>query len=249
METDSEWTETTDGGGAPIVEKRVGDFWLSVQKADDDSGEWDAFVDVLGRFAMDAHADRKRLTVRSSYRHASRAAAHASASAMLREIVDPIVATARAEAALAEREACAEVARNRAEVARPPEGWVAARGEALGIERTIRARTTPATLSTETLAAIAEARGLRVVEPEMLAGIEPPVLRWENNNGHWSAFIGPWRVTATEGDWTLCVVGERGFRELIYNGRKSDLRDNRLAAEAALRSLGVPFVVEEGGAL
>lgn len=38
--------------------------------------------------------------------------------------------------------------------------------------RTIRARTTPDTLSTDTLAAIAEARGLRLVEPEHLAELE-----------------------------------------------------------------------------
>lgn len=168
------------------------------------------------------------------------------------EGVRAAIATARAEAALAEREACAEIARGSAEMARLPKGWEAARGEAIAIDHAIRARTTPATLSTETLAAIAEARGLRVVEPELLAGLEPPVLRWRDDEQCWGAIVGPWRVEATEGSWRVrCehkIEGVYEGRSTIDFGRKSDLRDNRRAAEAALRSLGVAFRVEEDGA-
>lgn len=52
----------------------------------------------------------------------------------------PFVETARAEGAAAEREACAQIARERAEMARLPSGWDAALAEALAIEAAIRAR-------------------------------------------------------------------------------------------------------------
>lgn len=111
----------------------------------------------------------------------SDAAARAWCEEWVDSLVGPALATARAEAALAEREACVSVL----------DAEIAAL-EALGDERdyrgttvvgwriksvraardAIHARTTPATLSTDTLAAIAEARGLRVVEPEHLAELE-----------------------------------------------------------------------------
>jgi hypothetical protein len=104
-----------------------------------------------------------------------------------------VLVTARAEAALAEREACAQWFEDRAAsyerratlVAGNPasfggaavaedvvESLTTAGAQARLDARTIRARTTPDTLSTDTLAAIAEARGLRLVEPEHLAELE-----------------------------------------------------------------------------
>lgn len=103
------------------------------------------------------------------------------------------LATARAEAALAEREACAQWFDDRAAnyerraklVADNPASFggnriaedvaetLSEKGAQARLDaRTIRASTTPATLSTDTLAAIAEARGLRLVEPEYLAELE-----------------------------------------------------------------------------
>lgn len=104
-----------------------------------------------------------------------------------------MLATARAEAALAEREACAQWFEDRAAsyerratlVAGNPasfgggsvaqelaESLTTAGAQARLDARVIRARTAPATLSSDTLAAIAEARGLRLVEPEHLAELE-----------------------------------------------------------------------------
>ncbi len=96
-------------------------------------------------------------------------------------VVGPLLATARAEAALAEREACvsaldAEIAAlealgdERDERGTTVVGWRIKSVRA--VHDRIRARTAPATLSADTLAAIAEARGLRVVEPEYLAELE-----------------------------------------------------------------------------
>lgn len=93
------------------------------------------------------------------------------AETKLAALVAPFVEAARAEAALAEREACAALALDRAE------RWHhlmpgTPRNEAQAVAFAIRARTTPATLSTDTLAAIAEARGLRVVTAERVAELE-----------------------------------------------------------------------------
>ena len=79
------------------------------------------------------------------------------------------LATARAEAALAEREALVFYV-DRA--LRDALGGVFRTAYVLAVADAFRARTTSATLSTETLAAIAEARGLRVVEPGLLATAE-----------------------------------------------------------------------------
>ena len=166
------------------------------------------------------------------------------------------LATARAEAALAEREACA-----RDVVEGIPSyntgGDASTRAfvdtfvvRELGRRRDrIRARTTSATLSTETLAAIAEARGLRVVEPELLEGIEHPVLRWDIDE-HSTARVGPWSLEASALGWSVSVESPLTGRELIADActDRVERSVNRRAAEAALRSLGAPFRVEDGGA-
>lgn len=105
-------------------------------------------------------------------------------SLLLEEIARPPLdasSTARAEAALAEREAIVGIMARRAEQLRGSADdfsvgdhhlrYEAAREELLDLMQKL-ARTTPATLSTDTLAAIAEARGLRLVEPEHLAELE-----------------------------------------------------------------------------
>lgn len=93
-----------------------------------------------------------------------------------------MLATARAEAALAEREAMTARFAKSASII---EGLIADCDDAesrrtysiqldmvSAARDAIRAHTTPATLSNDTLAAIAEARGLRVVQPERLAELE-----------------------------------------------------------------------------
>lgn len=164
-------------------------------------------------------------------------------------VCDRRIATARAETALAEREACAEVASSRSRWAYEGAAQAAARGEAIEIEHAIRARTTSATLSTETLAAIAEARGLRVVEPELLEGLEPPALRWDIDE-HSTARVGPWSLEASALGWSVYVESPLTGRELIADEctDRVERSVNRRAAEAALRSLGVAFRVEDGGA-
>ena len=94
-----------------------------------------------------------------------------------------MLATARAEAALAEREACAEILGRASNCKHDALEWlplgdprarelVEARDALTDALDAIRARTTPDTLSSDTLAAIAESRGLRVVEQEHLAELE-----------------------------------------------------------------------------
>lgn len=121
------------------------------------------------------------------------AAARAWCEEWIESLVGPALATARAEAALAEREACAQWFDDRAashersatlvtgnpasfgggSVAQElAESLTTAGAQARLDARVIRARTAPATLSSDTLAAIAEARGLRLVEPEHLAELE-----------------------------------------------------------------------------
>lgn len=154
------------------------------------------------------------------------------------------LATARAEAALAEREALVFYVDRALRYAL---GGVFRTAYVLAVADAFRARTTSATLSTETLAAIAEARGLRVVEPELLAGLEPPVLRWGYTAAHESeAKVSGWHLTAAERNWAL--IHESGVKVLSPRPNRADERDNRLVAEAALRSLGVAFRVEDGGA-
>ena len=108
----------------------------------------------------------------------------------------------------------------------------------------IRARTTPATLSTDTLAAIAEARGLRVVEPELVA--EVPVLRWECDL-HSIARFGQWVLEADADEWTVWVDSPGPRARLLVAGATTERTEravNRRAAEAAMRKLGVAFRTE-----
>lgn len=167
------------------------------------------------------------------------------------------LATARAEAALAEREACAEVVKREAGRRHDALEWmplgdprareiVEARNALDDATSAIRARTTPATLSTETLAAIAEARGLRVVEPGLLAGLEPPVLEWSGDHG--TLHETPWSLLLNETDFVIFLSRQIVLRREYADGTAGDVAANRRAAEAALRSLGVAFRVEDGGA-
>lgn len=97
----NEWHESSDKGGAPLFERSAGKFWLVAQQDDDEGRDWGAFVDVQER-------PTTRVSISESRGHSTREAAQAAAEAMLASLVAPLLATARAEAALAEREACAE---------------------------------------------------------------------------------------------------------------------------------------------
>ena len=175
------------------------------------------------------------------------------------------LATARAEAALAEREACAQWFEDRAAsyerratlVAGNPasfggaavaedvvESLTTAGAQARLDARTIRARTTPDTLSTDTLAAIAEARGLRVVEPELVA--EVPVLQWECDL-HSIARFGQWVLEADAEAWAVWVDSPGPAARLLVaeaTTERTERAVNRSAAEDALRKLGVAFRTE-----
>lgn len=78
------------------------------------------------------------------------------------------LATARAEATLAERDACAQVAKDLAEMLWHRGSWSGKRDGALAVESAIRARTTTDTLSADVITKMAEARGLRIVKAEHL---------------------------------------------------------------------------------
>lgn len=176
-----------------------------------------------------------------------------------------VLVTARAEAALAEREACAQWFEDRAAsyerratlVADNPasfggaavaedvvESLTTAGAQARLDARTIRARTTPDTLSTDTLAAIAEARGLRVVEPELVA--EVPVLQWECDL-HSIARFGQWVLEADAEAWAVWVDSPGPAARLLVaeaTTERTERAVNRSAAEDALRKLGVAFRTE-----
>lgn len=172
--------------------------------------------------------------------------AKAALEQWVREYVAPFVEAARAEAALAEREACAGIA---SDVCDSDVSGYMSLG-ASEIVSAIRARTTPATLSTDTLAAIAEARGLRLVEPEYLAEIEsaaPPVLRWGYTAAHASeARVAGWHLSAAPRMWAA-IHEESGVKVLSPRPNLASEHENRRAVEALIRSLGVPFRTEEDG--
>lgn len=120
----------------------------------------------------------------------------------------------------------------------------AAADEASRIRGEIRARTTPDTLSTDTLAAIAEARGLRVVEPELVA--EVPVLQWECDL-HSIARFGQWVLEADAEAWAVWVDSPGPAARLLVaeaTTERTERAVNRSAAEDALRKLGVAFRTE-----
>ena len=170
-------------------------------------------------------------------------------------LVLPALATARAEAALAEREACAEILGRASNYKHDALEWlplgdprarelVEARDALTDALDAIRARTTPATFSTDTLAAIAEARGLRVVEPELVADV--PVLRWECDL-HSIARCGQWVLEADSEEWTVWVDSPGPVARLLVAGATTERAEravNRSAAEGALRKLGVAFRTE-----
>ena len=167
-----EWTKEFDdlhvGNAGKLLEARI----------TPSDREWLTTVKLVAR---DDHEE-------IAYDHALRPTigeAKAAAQEIVNYALAPFVATARTEAALAEREACAAWFDDRAasyerqstlvrdnpasfggdSVAQElAENLADAGAQARLDARTIRARTTPATLSTDTLAAIAEARGLRVVK-------------------------------------------------------------------------------------
>lgn len=153
-ETKFDWVDDGDG----TLSARYGSLFFMVTPHADD--QWTARVSVKGVAIYDESFDGRDAAIRWCGRR-------------LPEIVDPLVATARAEAALAEREALVFYV-DRA--LRDALGGVFRTAYVLAVADAFRARTTPATLSTETLAAIAEARGLRVVEPGLLAGIDATAL-------------------------------------------------------------------------
>ena len=177
-----EWHEIEPG----TYEARVGAWLLEVGRSDD-ATPWCVWVGMMLK-------DRRegglffRDYVTGSLEEAQRAAI-----AFAAEKCAPFVTIASAEATLAEREACAQWFEDRAANYLRRSELVASNPAAFGGDsiardvaehlaeacaqarldaRTIRERTTPATLSTDTLAAIAKARGLCLVDPEYLAKLE-----------------------------------------------------------------------------
>lgn len=153
-----------------------------------------------------------------------------------------------AAAVEAEREACAAVARDL--VDSDVGGYLSLGARAALSSIRARARSAPATLSTEALAAIVEARGLRLVEPEYLAELEsaaPPVLRWGYTAAHASeARVAGWHLSAAPRNWTA-IHEESGVKVLSPRPNLASEHENRRAVEALIRSLGVPFRTEEDG--
>ena len=60
------------------------------------------------------------------------------------------------------------------------------------------------------------------------------------------AKVSGWHLTAAPRNWA--AIHESGVKVLSPRPNRADERENRRAAEAALRSLGVAFRVEDGGA-
>jgi hypothetical protein len=105
----------------------IGRLELRVRRSDY-TGKWNAMVFIVIN-QIGSHHDFE-----------TDAAARAWCEQWVEWFVGPALAAARAEGAAAEREACAQIARERAEMARLPSGWDAALAEALAIEAAIRAR-------------------------------------------------------------------------------------------------------------
>lgn len=81
------------------------------------------------------------------------------------------LAVAKTEATLAERDACAQVAKDHAERLWHRGSWSGERDGALAVESAIRARTTTDTLSAEAIAKMAESCGMRLITPKYLADL------------------------------------------------------------------------------
>ena len=105
----------------------IGRLELRVRRSDY-TGKWNAMVFIVIN-QIGSHHDFE-----------TDAAARAWCEQWVEWFVGPALAAARAEGAAAEREACAQIARERAEMARLPSGWDAALAETLAIEAAIRAR-------------------------------------------------------------------------------------------------------------
>lgn len=253
------WHEAQDGGGASYVERRVGDFWLSVDQDDPNRETWDAYVEVrvTSREGWnEVHCHRE--AIRISYGHPSRGAAQDAADAMLDELVAPLVAIARAEGALAEQEAYTKAlvdlhARLERDVHRPSRGseaFYVAVGCASGVKLALGALRSPvgedaAMLSNDTLAAIAEARGMVMVDRQVLSDV--PVLRWvpaESGPNH-VASVGRWVLEASTGHWSVMSTYENGgVKDEVSGGAALNSREAMLAAQDELRKLGVAFRTE-----
>ncbi len=101
-------------------------------------------------------------------------------------------------------------------------------------------------LSSEVAAKASSEVALRAMFEDLREHFEPvPVLRWQTNadDGRSEASVGPWRLVASEHDWTVRhlegpIVADAGC------SRPSSDEHARRAAEDALRSLGVAFRTE-----
>lgn len=79
---------------------------------------------------------------------------------------------------------------------------------------------------------------------DALAAHFAPVLRWDIDM-HSSAFLGQWFLQADSEEWSVMVCPPNGDRAVVASGGQCTTRENnRRAAEAALRALGVAFRVE-----
>jgi hypothetical protein len=174
-----------------------------------------------------------------------------------------VLVTARAEAALAEREALLREiedgvsshsrgadASTRAFV----DGFVARELERL--RDRIRARTTPDTLSTDTLAAIAEARGLCVVEPEHIAELqaaaktlsEMPVLLWTRDGSKDTATVAGLTLLASNLDWRVEVTKTGKLIDAGVIMADGIVAARICAARCASEVLGVTLPAEDNAA-
>jgi hypothetical protein len=229
-----EWKKVYDANSEHAYEATVGRFVLRVRFTGSDT-PWDAWLYAEGHREDDRKASTERVTLGWSINHTGQRFACMAAEKMLDAYIAPFIDTARAEAALAEREACAAlVERERekrlgfAKTSATPE-FYGGQAAVLGLTvDAIRARTATATLSTDTLAAIAEARGLRVVEPEHLAELEALRAavdeetaidreRAEHGCGDASCIVERATGMTTNGG---CRCGRRALRAALQRARK-----------------------------
>lgn len=95
------------------------------------------------------------------------------------------------------------------------------------------------------LVAIAEARGMVMVDRQVLSDV--PVLRWvpaESGPNH-VASVGRWVLEASTGHWAVMVTYENGgVKDEVSGGTALNSREAMLAAQDELRKLGVSFRTE-----
>lgn len=104
----------------------------------------------------------------------------------------------------------------------------------------VRGRTTSDTLSNAALKALVESRGMMVIESE------PLVLEW--NGDHGTLHGTPWRLLLDETEFVVFLSRQIVLRREYADGTAGDVAANRRAAEGELRSFGVTFRVDDGGA-